>query len=31
LPAQFDNVGLTLMHEKEIAAFEAAHPVPYRL
>jgi 3-isopropylmalate/(R)-2-methylmalate dehydratase small subunit len=25
-----DDVGLTLMHEKEIAAFEAAHPVPYR-
>ena len=25
-----DDVGLTLMHEKEIAAFEKAHPVPYR-
>jgi 3-isopropylmalate/(R)-2-methylmalate dehydratase small subunit len=25
-----DDVGLTLMHEKEISAFEKAHPVPYR-
>ncbi len=25
-----DDIGLTLAHEKEIAAFEAAHPVPYR-
>ena len=25
-----DDVGLTLMHDKEIAAYEAAHPAPYR-
>jgi 3-isopropylmalate/(R)-2-methylmalate dehydratase small subunit len=25
-----DDIGLTLVQEREIAAFEAAHPVPYR-
>lgn len=26
-----DDIALTLSHDKEIRAFEAAHPVPYRL
>lgn len=26
-----DDVALTLVHEKDIAAYEAAHPLPYRL
>jgi 3-isopropylmalate/(R)-2-methylmalate dehydratase small subunit len=26
-----DDVGLTLMHERELTAYEAAHPLPYRL
>ncbi len=26
-----DDVGLTLMHEREVAAYEASHPLPYRL
>jgi 3-isopropylmalate/(R)-2-methylmalate dehydratase small subunit len=26
-----DDIALTLAHEKEIAAYEAAHPAPYRL
>lgn len=26
-----DDVGLTLMREKEIAAYEQSHPLPYRL
>ncbi len=26
-----DDIALTLAHEKEIAAYEAAHPSPYRL
>ncbi len=26
-----DDVALTLVHEKEIAAYEAKHPLPYRL
>ncbi len=26
-----DDVGLTLMREQEIAAYEASHPLPYRL